>query len=173
MIDGGTFPNVAEPIQFRLKIGQGIFYANINNIGDIVCNSIEGKFLGIIAVNFKGYPYYALQIKDETNLYQLLFVPKASLLRYLLQCIMGEAFSDIKIECDLVDGKNRLRIWIDNERAYPHHIEMPRIKRVRDGRTMPYYCIYDSLLSKVAELVLEINNINNIQHTGVADLMQE
>ena len=164
MIDDELLPKVAEPIKMRLKKGIGLFFANVQGMGEILCSTIEGSFAGIAPIFFKGYRYYALQIRDETNLYQVLFVPKASNLRYLLQCMDGETFTKVCLEAYVAErGYNKLRIWLDDERTYPHSIELPKIKRVRDGKGKPYHCLYDALLNKVAELVAEVNQKNNIR----------
>ena len=164
MIDDELLPKVAEPIRMRLKKGMGLFFADVQGIGEILCSTIEGSFAGIDNTLFRGYRYYALQIRDETNLYQVLFVPKASNLRYLLQCMYGETFAKVCLEAYVDErGYNRLRIWLDDERTYPHPVELPKIKRVRDGKGKPYHCLYDALLKRVAEMVAEVNQINNIR----------
>ena len=164
MIDDELLPKVAEPIRMRLKKGMGLFFADVQGMGEILCSTIEGSFAGIAPTIFKGYRYYALQIRDETNLYQVLFVPKASNLRYLLQAMSGETFTKVCLEAYVAErGYNRLRIWLDGERTYPLPVEMPKIKRVRDCKGKPYHCQYDALLNKVAELVAEVNQKNNIR----------
>ena len=164
MIDDELLPQVAEPIRLRLKKGMGLFFADVQGIGEILCSTIEGSFAGIAPTIFKGYRYYALQVRDETNLYQVLFVPKASNLRYILQAMSGETFTKVCLEAYVDEkGYNRLRLWLDDERAYPHSAELPKIKRVRDGKGKPYHCLYDALLSRVAEIVAEVNQKNNIR----------
>ena len=164
MIDDELLPQVAEPIRMRLKKGMGLFFADVQGMGEILCSTIEGSFAGITPTVFKGYPYYASQLQDETNLYQVLLVPKASNLRYLLQCMAGETFTKVCLEAYADEnGYNRLRLWLDAERTYPHPVELPKIKRVRDGKGKPYHCLYDALLSRVAELVAEVNQKNNIR----------
>ena len=163
MVDDELLPRMAEPIKMRFKKGQGLFYADVQWIGEIYCSNIEGRFAGITPTVFKGYPYYALQIKDETNLFQVLFTPQASLLRYILLCMAGEAFTQVYLEGYVdADGRNKVRVWLDGERTYPHPIELPKIKRVRDGKGKPYHCLYYALLNKVGELVAEINKMNNV-----------
>lgn len=162
MVDDELFPRMAEPIRMRLKKGQGLFFADVQGMGEILCSSIEGRFAGITPTVFKGYPYYALQLQDETNLYQVLFTPKAAILRYLVLCMAGEAFTQVYLEGDVDNGRNIVRLWLDGERAYPHLVELPKIKRVRDGKGKPYHCLYDALLNKVGELVAEINKMNNV-----------
>ena len=163
MIDDELLPKVAEPIRMRLKKGIGLFFADVQGMGEILCSTIEGSFAGITPTVFKGYPYYALQLQDETNLYQVLFTPKAANLRYLVQCMDGETFTKVCLEAYVDErGYNKLRIWLDDERTYPHSIELPKIKRVRDGKGKPYHCLYDALLNKVGKLVSEINKINNV-----------
>lgn len=164
MIDDELLPKVAEPIRMRLKKGMGLFFADVQGMGEILCSTIEGRFAGITPTVFKGYPYYALQLQDETNLYQVLFTPKAANLRYLVQCMAGETFSKVCLEAYLDENRyNRLRLWLDAERTYPHPVEMPKIKRVRDAKGKPYHCLYDALLNRVAEMVEEINQKNNIR----------
>lgn len=164
MIDDELLPKVAEPIRMRLKKGMGLFFADVQGMGEILCSTIEGSFAGIAPTIFKNYRYYALQIRDATNLYQVLFVPKASNLRYLLQAMDGETFTKVCLEAYVDErGYNRLRIWLDDERTHPHPVELPKIKRVRDGKGKPYHCLYDALLSRVAEMVAEVNQKNNIR----------
>ena len=163
MIDDELLPKVAEPIRMRLKKGMGLFFADVQGMGEILCSTIEGSFAGITPTVFKGYPYYALQLQDETNLYQVLFTPQASLLRYILLCMAGEEFTQVFLEGYVdADGRNKVRVWLDGERTYPHPVELPKIKRVRDGKGKPYHCLYDALLNKVGKLVSEINKINNV-----------
>ena len=163
MVDDELLPSMAEPIRMRLKKGMGLFFADVQGIGEILCSTIEGRFAGITPTVFKGYPYYALQLKDETNLYQVLFTPKAAILRYLVLCMAGEAFTQVYIEGYVDDdGRNKVRVWLDGERTYPHPVELPKIKRVRDGKGKPYHCLYGALLNKVAEMVADINKINNV-----------
>ena len=164
MIDDELLPQVAEPIRLRLKKGMGLFFADVQGMGEILCSTIEGSFAGIAPTTFKGYPYYALQLQDETNLYQVLFTPKAANLRYLVQCMAWETFTKVCLEAYVAErGYNKLRIWLDDERTYPHSIELPKIKRVRDGKGKPYHCLYDALLKRVAEMVAEVNQKNNIR----------
>ena len=121
MIDDELLPKVAEPIKMRLKKGIGLFFADVQGMGEILCSTIEGSFAGIApTILFRGYKYYALQIKDETNLYQVLFVPKASNLRYLLQCMDGETFTKVCLEAYVAErGYNRLRLWLDEGLFHP------------------------------------------------------
>ena len=164
MIDDELLPQVAEPIRMRLKKGMGLFFADVQGMGEILCSTIEGSFAGIAPTIFKNYRYYALQIRDATNLYQVLFVPKASNLRYLLQAMSGETFTKVCLEAYVAErGYNRLGIWLDDERSYPHSAELPKIKRVRDGKGKPYHCLYDALLNRVAEMVAGVNQKNNIR----------
>ena len=162
MIDDELLPKVAEPIRMRLKKGMGLFFADVQGIGEILCSRIEGRFAGITPTVFKGYPYYALQLQDETNLYQVLFTPKAATLRYLVLCMAGEVFTHVVIEGYVEDGRNRIRLYLDGKSSYPHSINLPKIKRVRDGKGKPYHCLYGALLNRVAEMVADINKINNV-----------
>ena len=76
----------------------------------------------------------------------------------------GETFTKVCLEAYVAErGYNKLRIWLDDERTYPHSIELPKIKRVRDGKGKPYHCLYDALLNRVAEMVAEVNKKNNIR----------
>lgn len=155
MIDCELLPSLKEPIQMRLR--NGLFYTDVEGMGEILCSTIEGRFAGIVPASFKGYPYYALQIQDETNLYQVLFTPKAATLRYLVLCMAGEVFTHVVIEGYVEDGRNRIRLYLDGKSSYPHSINLPKIKRVRDGKGKPYYCLYEALLKKVAEIIETIN----------------
>ncbi len=166
MIDDELLPKMADPIIIRLKKGMGLFISDVQDIGEIIFEKIEGSFAGIAPTLFKGYKYYALNIKDETNLYQVLFLPQASNLRYLLQCMDGEIFIKVCLQAYVNEnGYNRIRIWLDDERTYPHTLELPKIKRVRDGKGKPYHCLYGALLNKVATIIKAINKKNHIQHT--------
>ena len=158
MIDDELLPKMADPIIIRLKKGMGLFFSDVQDIGEIIFEKIEGSFAGITPTLFKGYKYYALQIKDQNNLYQVLFLPQASNLRYLLQCMDGKTFVKVGLQAYVNEnGYNRIKLWLDDERTYPHHIELPKIKRVRDGKEKPYHCLYGALLNRVATIVAAIN----------------
>lgn len=160
MLDNGLLPRMKEPIQMRLR--NGMFYADVRG-HEIFCSIIEGRFKGIVHASFKGFPYYALQLQDETNLYQVLFTPKAAILRYLVLCMAGEEFSYVVIEGYEDDGRSRMRLYLDGKSTCPNFVELPKIKRVRDGKGKPYYCVYDALLDKMAEIIERINKCNTIQ----------
>lgn len=163
MIDDGLFLPMAEPIRMRLR--NGLFYADVPTIGKIISATIEGKFAGIVPTAFKGYPYYALQIQDATNMFHVLFVPQASNLIYLVLSMCGEVFANVFIEGYINDdGRSRMRLYLDGKPAFPHYdVELPPIKRVRDGKGKPYHCLYGDRLKKIAQMIEMINKSNHIQ----------
>ncbi len=167
MIDYELFPPMAEPIKMRLR--RGVFYADVPTIGNIVCTTIEGTFAGIALTKFKGYPYYALQIQDATNIFHVLFVPQASNLKDIVLSMCGENFTNVLIEgCINEDGRSRIRLYLDGKRAFPNYdTTLPPIKRVRDGKGKPYYCLYEDRLRKIAQIIGMINKNNHIQPTRV------
>lgn len=172
MIDDVLFSPMRAPIRLRLR--QGLFHAEVPTIGEIGCTTIEGKFAGIYQTKFKGFPYYALQIQDATNTFEVLFVPKASNLKDLVLSMMDEKVSDVYVEAYTdKDGRSRIRLYLDGKRALPHYFELPPIKRVRDGKGKPYYCLYDDRLKKIAEIIDLINKANNIQPARVEQHKQE
>ena len=56
MIDDELLPSMAEPIRMRLKKGQGLFYADVQGMGEILCSSIEGRFAGITPPSLRATP---------------------------------------------------------------------------------------------------------------------
>lgn len=167
MIDDELFLPMTEPIRMRLR--QGVFYADVPTIGEIVCTTIEGIFAGIVPTTFKGYPYYALQIQDATNMFHVLFVPQASNLKDLVLSMCGEKFTNVFVEGYINgDGRSRMRLCLDGKRTFPHYdVELPPIKRVRDGKGKPYYCLYGDRLKKMAQMIEMINKSNHIQPARV------
>lgn len=167
MIDDELYPPMGMPIQMRLR--KGVFYAEIPNLGEVICNTIEGRFAGIVNIRFKGFPYYALQVKDDTNTIQVLFVPKASNLKDIVLSMGGETFINVFMQAHTGrDGRSKIRLYLDNEIMFPHYDErLPPIKRVRDGKGKPYYCLYGDRLKKIAEIIDMINKDNHIQPVGV------
>lgn len=166
MIDDVYFSPMKDLIRMRLR--QGLFHTELPNIGEIGCTVIEGKFAGIFPTKFKGYPYCALQIQDATNMIYIMFVPKASNLKDLVLSMIGEKFTDVYVEAYIdKDGRSRIRLYLDGKRSLPHYVALPPIRRVRDGKGKPYYCLYNDRLKKIAEMIDLINKANNIQPARV------
>ena len=165
MIDGELFPSVQEPIQMRLR--NGLFYGDFDGMGEIVALTLEGRFAGLGKCLFKGFPYFCVQLTDETNTIQLLLQPKSANLRDIALSMAGERFDYVFMEAYEVEKKrSRIRLYLDKERMFPHYEgEIPPIKRIRDGKGMPYYCDYRARISALEGLIMAINEKNLIQPT--------
>lgn len=165
MIDEEVFPSMQEPIQMRLR--NGLFYGDFGGMGEIVALSLEGRFKGIGKCLFKGFPYFCVQLKDETNTIQLLLQPKSANLRDIVLSMAGERFEHVYMQAYTVEKKrSRIRLYLDKERMFPHYEgELPTIKRIRDGKGMPYHCDYRARISALEGLIKAINEENLIQPT--------
>ena len=133
MIDGELFPSVQKPIRMRLR--NGLFYGDFDGMGEIIAMSLEGRFAGLGKCLFKGFPYFYLELKDETNTIQLLLQPKSANLRDIVLSMAGERFDYVFMQAYTVEKKRR-RIWLylDKERMFTHYEGvLPTIKRIRDG----------------------------------------
>ena len=165
MIDDELFPSMQEPIQMRLR--NGLFYDDFDGMGEIVALTLEGRFAGLGKCLFKGFPYFCVQLTDETNTIQLLLQPKSANLRDIVLSMAGERFDYVFMEAYEVEKKrSRIRLYLDKERMFPHYEgEIPPIKRIRDGKGMPYYCDYRARISALEGLIMAINEKNLIQPT--------
>ena len=165
MIDGELFPGMQEPIKMRLR--NGLFYGDLDGMGEIVALTLEGRFAGLGKCLFKGFPYFCVQLTDETNTIQLLLQPKSANLRDIVLSMAGERFDYVFMEAYEVEKKrSRIRLYLDKERMFPHYEgEIPPIKRIRDGKGMPYYCDYRARISALEGLIMAINEKNLIQPT--------
>ena len=165
MIDGELFPSMQEPIKMRLR--NGLFYGDLDGMGEIVALTLEGRFAGLGKCLFKGFPYFCVQLTDETNTIQLLLQPKSANLRDIVLSMAGERFDYVFMEAYEVEKKrSRIRLYLDKERMFPHYEgEIPPIKRIRDGKGMPYYCDYRARISALEGLIMAINEKNLIQPT--------
>ena len=165
MIDGELFPGMQEPIKMRLR--NGLFYGDFDGMGEIIAMSLEGRFAGIGKCLFKGFPYFCVQLTDETNTIQLLLQPKSANLRDIVLSMAGERFDYVFMEAYEVEKKrSRIRLYLDKERMFPHwEGELPPIKRIRDGKGKPYHCDYRARISALEGLIMAINEKNLIQPT--------
>ena len=96
MIDGELFPSVQEPIQMRLR--NCLFYGDFDGMGEIVALTLEGRFAVLGKCLFKGFPYFCVQLTDETNTIQLLLQPKSANLRDIVLSMAGERFDYVFME---------------------------------------------------------------------------
>ena len=165
MIDDELFPSMNEPIKMRLR--NGLFYGDLDGMGEIVALTLEGRFNGLGKCLFKGFPYFCLELKDETNTIQLLLQPKSANLRDIVLSMAGERFDYIFMQAYQIEKKrSRIRLYLDRERMFPHYEgEIPPIKRIRDGKGKPYYCDYRARISALEGLIKAINEENLIQPT--------
>ena len=150
-----------------MRLRNGLFYGDLDGMGEIVALTLEGRFAGLGKCLFKGFPYFYLALNDETNTIQILFQPKSANLKDIVLSMAEERFDYVFMQAYQIEKKrSRIRLYLDKERMFPHYEgEIPPIKRIRDGKGMPYHCDYRARISALEGLTKAINEKNLIQPT--------
>lgn len=119
---------------------------------------IEGRLISVSKMKWHGFPYWCVELKDELNIYHLLFFLKSGMFVYLLRCLFGRTVEKLSIEVGpLSNGSVQMIVEGDNVRLSPADIELPPIKRKRKEKGKPYFCDYSERLKAVQKIVDEVN----------------
>lgn len=179
MYDEELLPAQSQPIDVRLR--NGLFYADLGLMDEIPAESIEGEFRGITRANSRGYPYYALCLRDDSNEYQLLLSPTGHNICEVVRLLYGRVFRTLFIRATeyrpppTIDSKrpriwSRMRVYADDERLYDNYDgELPHIRRYRPHLGQAYRCDYSMRLEAIESLINAINEANgwpSIQPAG-------
>lgn len=173
MIDGEVYPEIKEPITLRLR--NGLFYGDFDGMGEIVAMSIEGRFEGIGKTRYKGFPYFYLQLRDETNTIRYIMQPQSANLKDIVLSMVGERFTDVYMEAHTIGRRwSRIKLYLDNERFFPHFDGyFPRIRRVRDGKGKPWHCDYGDRIRALEGMITDINETNQIQPIHISSRLAD
>lgn len=130
-------------------------------------SQIEGRLISVSKTKWHGFPYWCVELKDDTNTYRLLFFLKSGMFVYLLRCLLGRRGENLSIELGpLPDGSVQLVVYGDNVRLSPVDIELPPIRRKRKEKGKPYFCDYSERLKAVLKIVDEVNIQPTHTHKG-------
>lgn len=130
-------------------------------------SQIEGRLISVSKVKWHVFPYWCVELKDEVNIYHLLFFLKSGMFVYLLRCLLGRTVKMLSIEVGpLSDGTAQMIVEGDGKRLEPTGITLPPIRRKRKEKGKPYFCDYSERLKAVQKIVDEINIQPTRTHSG-------
>lgn len=131
---------------FRLQNGAELFYC-----------AVGGVFVAMKLVRFKGFPYWCVELQDDTNTFYLVFPLKSAVFKDLVLYLHGMNFNRLEIEPYKENGRNRLRVYADECILCAPYTPLPPIRRYRDAKGMPYHCDYSKRLQAIFAMTREIN----------------
>jgi hypothetical protein len=154
MLDGDYLPRKKEPYTIHITRGEFVIKSPL---GDSYFSEVEGTFQKIFKCKYKGFPYWCIQLKDEMNVYNIVLPIKSACFRDLMLTLFNEKFSYLVLR-PYYDGRNKLKIYVDNRLLELKQIPLPVIKRRPiDGHE---HHDYSQRLHKLLEMVNEINMCN-------------
>lgn len=154
MIDFCLLPKESLPIVLQIKDGM---FLRLQNGVALAYSAVGGVFVAMRLAKFKGFPYWCVELQDETNTFHLVFPLKSAVFKDLVLYLHGTRFKRLEIEPYQKDGRNRLRVYADERILCAPYVPLPPIRRYRDAKGMPYHCDYSKRLQAILALTKEIN----------------
>lgn len=155
MVDGEYLRAETQPVVMMIRNGE--FYRPSDGSVFFV---VEGVFKRIFHGRYKGYPYWFVELKDQTNTLLLAFFEKSAVFKDLVVELTGAKFRRLHLQPFTEHGRNKLSAYADGKRCSPPFISLPPIRRIRDAKGLPYYNDYSQRLRRLSELVTNINMFN-------------
>ena len=125
---------------------------------------VSRRFTGISTAKYKGYTYWSVGLSDGTDDMCVLLQLKSSAFANLVLSLVGCKFRILTLQPYLEkwNGKDikKLSVYVDGGRYSAPYMELPQIRRVRDGKGKPWHCNYSERLKRLAELAGHINTSN-------------
>lgn len=121
-------------------------------------SQIEGELISVSKTKWHGFPYWCVELKDEANIYNLLFFLKSGMFVYLLRCLIGRKVENLSLTVGtLADGSVQMIVEGDGQRLQPADIEIPHTRRYRKNKDNKHdYKDYSKRIEAMQELVEEI-----------------
>lgn len=159
-------PAMGTPVDVRVSRGRLRCVPPYSD-NELEFSQIEGELMGISKVKWHGFPYWCVELKDEVNIYHLLFFLKSGMFGYLLRCLFGRTVKNLSIEVGpLSDGTVQMIVEGDCKQLEPTDITLPPIRRKRKEKGKPYFCDYSERLKAVQKIVDEMNIQPTRAHKG-------
>lgn len=150
-------PAMGTPVDVRVSRGRLRCVPPYSD-NELEFTQIEGELIGISKMKWKGFPYWCVELKDEVNIYHLLFFLKSGMFVYLLRCLFGRTVKMLSIKVGpLSDGTVQMIIEGDGKWLESTGITLPPIRRKRKEKGKPYFCDYSERLKAVQKIVDEMN----------------
>ena len=125
---------------------------------------VSGRFTGISLTKYKGFTYWAVGLSDDCDDMRVLLQLKSCAFANLVLSLIGCKFRVLTLQpySEKWRGKEikKLSVYVDGGRYSAPYIELPQIRRVRDGKGKPWHCDYSERLKRLAELAGHINTSN-------------
>src|SRR5574344_551709 len=154
MIDGDFLPRQNQPITIHVIGGEFIVKTPL---GDCFYKEIEGDFIKIFQCTYKSFDYWSIQIKDETNTYNVILPIKSACARNLILTLYDEKFSYLVLQAYFTD-RNRIKLYADKMLMEVKHIDLPKIRHIyRNGKE---WHDYTDRLKTLAAMANQINKDN-------------
>lgn len=163
MIDGDIFPKQQQPLPLRCSRGR--FRMKLFDFDEVEFSEVEGIFAGLSRGRYNGFPYWQLNLVDESNQIRVLFPETGGMFPYLLRHLVNRRFSYVDLILDRYDKDKRLVVLLDNVQVEPRPLELPKIRKYQiiDGRKTERHD-YSSRNKRVDELISKINSCNPHVH---------
>ena len=128
---------------------------------EVEYNNIEGNFVRMERTRHGKFEYWLLELKDETNLLDILFPLTSGLFVRLLRLLVGRKFRYIEV-CLNPTAEEKIIVLLDGVQVEPQPLKLPKIEKlftVKNRRVIEYHD-YGRRNAEVERLVEAINAYN-------------
>lgn len=131
-------------------------------LDEVEFSEVEGDFLKLERTTYKGFRYWGLRLRDESNRIDVLFPETSGLFVFLLRHFVGKFFSYVDIIVDKSDKDKRLIVLLDGQQVEPiKDLQLPKITKYKvvDGKKLERHD-YSKRLEAIENIVSDINRCN-------------
>lgn len=160
MIDGDLFPTQPEPLPLRCSRAR--FRMKLPFLDEVELCEVEGDFVRLERTSYKGFRYWALMLRDESNVLNVLFPETSGFFVFLLRHLVGRRFSYVDILLNKMDEDKRLIVLLDGRQVEPiKDLQLPKITKYKviDGKKVERHD-YSKRLEAIESIVNEVNKCN-------------
>lgn len=160
MIDGDIFPAQSEPLPLRCSRAR--FRMKLPFLDEVEFQEVEGDFVRLERTSYKGFRYWALVLRDESNVLNVLFHETSSFFVFLLRHLVGRRFSYVDILLNKEDEDKRLIVLLDGRQVEPiKDLQLPKITKYKvvDGKKVERHD-YSKRFEAIENIVNEVNRCN-------------
>ncbi len=160
MIDGDFFSKQQQPLPIR--VSRARFRMKLFDFDETEHNSVEGNFIKLERTRYGKFDYWLLELKDETNLLDILFPLTSGLFVRLLRLLTNRKFRYVEI-CLNPTAEEKIIVLLDGVQvSEPAKFELPKIKKLftMKNRRVVEYHDYSERNMELERIVEAINAYN-------------
>ena len=135
-------------------------------LDEVEFQEVEGDFVRLGRTSYKGFRYWALVLRDESNVLNVLFPETSGFFVFLLRHLVGRRFSYVDVLLNKENENKRLIVLLDGRQVEPiKDLQLPKITKYKvvDGKKVERHD-YSKRLEAIENYYCPLNITHRSQH---------